>query len=542
MSAIDITTMRGEMPRAVPHLLPEQAATVAKNCHFRHGVITPIMADVDGVKTFSLKPTTIFRYRDDYWFAWSDIVDAIRSPVAQDKYERVYFTDGKYPKVTSNEIATQGNGNFPAVSFRLGIPAPSNAIEVTAITPPADHGEDDPTDDDTRFYVETYVTGYGEEGPPGPVSQEVTIVYPGSTVDLALQPPGSQNSNITRRRIYRSASGGGVADYLLLVELDVGVLTYQDVSLDKELGPVLETENFLMPPDEMIGLCLMANGIAAGFAGNQVMFSEAFLPYAWPESYKLSTEHDIVAIAPIGAGLVVGTKGRPYLFSGITPSNITNAKLPVMQACVSRRSMVSMDSFALYASPNGLVSVDGAGNALVATEQIIEPRQWRKNFNPESIKAWQVEGEYLAIYQTAKGTSAGFIFDPQAMDIRHLTTVFDTAFNDLESDTLYTIKGDKLYISQVSTTPLPITWRSKPFLAPPGTSFSCLRIMSESVIRVGVNLIVDGSPVLSLPPGTLIDGLLKLPPITGRKWTVEVWGYAQVDRITLSTSMAEMPA
>ncbi|CNI87939.1 hypothetical protein [Yersinia intermedia] len=191
MSAIDITTMRGEMPRAVPHLLPEQAATVAKNCHFRHGVITPIMADVDGVKTFSLKSTTIFRYRDDYWFAWPDIVDAIRSPVAQDKYERVYFTDGKYPKVTSNEIATQGNGNFPAVSFRLGIPAPSNAIEVTAITPPADHGDDDPTDDDTRFYVETYVTGYGEEGPPGPVSQEVTIVYPGSTVDLALQPPGN---------------------------------------------------------------------------------------------------------------------------------------------------------------------------------------------------------------------------------------------------------------------------------------------------------------------------------------------------------------
>ncbi|HDL7148308.1 TPA: hypothetical protein PXM75_004452, partial [Yersinia enterocolitica] len=141
-----------------------------------------------------------------------------------------------------------------------------------------------------------------------------------------------------------------------------------------------------------------------------------------------------------------------------------------------------------------------------------------------------------------KGTSAGFIFDPQAMDIRHLTTVFDTAFNDLESDTLYTIKGDKLTISQVSTTPLPITWRSKPFLAPPGTSFSCLRIMSESVIRVGVNLIVDGAPVLSLPPGSLMDGLLKLPPITGRKWTVEVWGYAQVDRITLSTSMAEMPA
>ncbi|ARZ00811.1 hypothetical protein AXW38_07400 [Yersinia ruckeri] len=542
MPAIDITTMRGEMPRAVAHLLPEQAATVARNCHFRHGVITPMMADGDGGKTFAFKPETIFRYRDNFWFAWRGQVDAIHSPIAQDKYDRVYFTDGEYPKVTSSAIATQGSGNYPAASFRLGIPAPSNPIEVTSINPPADHGEDDPTDDDTRFYVETYVTDYGEEGPPGPVSQEVSIVYPGSSVDLTLQPPGSQHSNITRRRIYRSASGGGVADYLLLVELAVGVLTYQDLSLDKELGPVLETENYLMPPDEMIGLCLMANGIAAGFAGNQVMFSEAFLPYAWPESYKQTTEHDIVAIAPIGVGLVVGTKGRPYLFSGISPSNITNIKLPLVQACVSRRSMVAMDGFALYASPNGLVSVDGSGNALVATEQIIEPRQWRKHFNPESIKAWQVEGEYLAIYQTAKGNRAGFIFDPQSMDIRHLTSVFDTAFNDLESDTLYTVKGDKLFISQSSASPLPLVWRSKLYLAPAGTSFSCLRIMSDSVQRVGVNLMVDGAPVLSLPPGSLTDGLLKLPPIVGRKWLVEVWGYAQVERITLSTSMLEMPA
>ncbi|MEQ9721291.1 hypothetical protein ABQG65_08850 [Yersinia alsatica] len=541
MPAIDITTMRGEMPRVAPHLLPEHSAFVARNCHFRHGVITPIMADVETGKTFSLKPTTVFRYHDDNWFAWSEVVDVIRSPVAQDKYERVYYTDGKYPKVTSNDIATRGHGNFPAISFRLGIPAPRHSIDVTRIIPPTDHGEDEPIDDNTRFYVETYVTGYGEEGPPGPVSQEVTLVYPGSTVELALQPPGSQHANITRRRIYRSVAGGGVADYLLLVELSISVLTYQDTSPDKALGPALETEHYLMPPDNLIGLCLMANGIAAGFAGNEVMFSEAYLPYAWPDSYKQSTEHDIVAITPIGTGLVAGTTGRPYLFHGITPANITHTKLPVMQACVSRRSMVSMDSFALYASPNGLVSVDGEGNARVATEPIIEPRQWRKHFNPESIKAWQVEGEYLAMYQTAKGTSAGFIFDPLAMDIRHLTTIFDTAFNDLASDRLYTVKGGQLSHSQASSTPLAFTWRSKPFLAVPGTSFSCLRVMSESLILVGINLIVDDLPALSLPPGTLIDGLLKLPPITGRKWVIEVWGQAQVDRITLSTSMQDMP-
>ncbi|MGM7842624.1 hypothetical protein ACS78Y_03135 [Yersinia enterocolitica] len=542
MPIIDITTMQGEMPRLAPHLLPESAATVAKNCHFRHGVITPMMADAGGIKTFTQKVATLFRYREDVWFTWPETVEVIRSPVAQDQYGRVYFTDGHSPNVTSHDVATQGKGPFPSVCYRLGVPAPSHPIDVTRIIPPPDPRDDEPTDDDTRFYIETYVTGYGEEGPPGPASIEVTLTHPGSTVVLTLQPPGSQRSNITRRRIYRSASGGGIAEYLLLVELPIGVLTYQDTSPDNALGPVLETENCLMPPDEMRGLCLMANGIAAGFAGNQVMFSEAYLPYAWPERYKQSTAHDIVAIAPVGTGLVVGTTGWAYLFSGITPSNITHTQLPVMQACVSRHSMVSMDNFVLYASPNGLVSVDAEGNARVATEPIIEPRQWRRHFNPDSIKAWPLEGEYLAVYRTNKGTSAGFIFNPLTMDIRHLTTAFETAFHELASDMLYTLRENTLYPSQGSTKPLPMTWRSKPFLTPVGTSFSCLRIMSEHLNRVGVSLLVDNRQVLSMPPGTLIDGILRLPAITGRQWEVEVWGYAQVDRITLSTSMMDMPA
>ncbi|QKJ87400.1 hypothetical protein PMPD1_2458 [Paramixta manurensis] len=542
MPVIDITTMRGEMPRVVAHLLPQENATVANNCHFRFGVVSPVMADADTGKVFTFKPQTIFHYRDDFWFAWKGIVDVIRSPVAQDQYTRIYYTDGAYPKVTSSQIATTGNGNYPSASFRLGIPAPANAVTVAQITPPDDHDDDDPTDDETRIYVETYVTAYGEEGPPGPASDEVTIVYPGSSVDLQLQPPGSQNNNITRRRIYRSVTGGGSADFLLVAETDIGVRTFRDNVADKDLGPVLETYNYLQPPDNMIGLCLMANGIAAGFAGNQVMFSEAYLPYAWPDDYKQSTEHDIVAIAAIGTGLVVGTKGYPYLFTGVSPSSINNSKLPVMQACVSRQSMVSMDGFALYASPNGLVSVDASGNAIVATEKIIEAKQWRKQFNPASIRAWQVEGEYYALYTTANNTVAGFIFDPESMDIRHFNTVFDAAHNVLEEDTLYVAKGTKLYTAQNSTNPLPVTWRSKEFLALNSTAFSCLRIKSDSIQRVGINLYADRQLALSLPPGSLQDSTLKLPPLVASRWQVEIWGYAQVDRVTLSTSMEEMPA
>ncbi|QTF06481.1 hypothetical protein HC231_10100 [Brenneria izadpanahii] len=34
MATIDITTMRGEMPRVIGHLLPESNSTLAQGCHF----------------------------------------------------------------------------------------------------------------------------------------------------------------------------------------------------------------------------------------------------------------------------------------------------------------------------------------------------------------------------------------------------------------------------------------------------------------------------------------------------------------------------
>ncbi|EHE7040271.1 hypothetical protein J0Q64_004438 [Salmonella enterica subsp. enterica serovar Newport] len=541
MPAIDIISMRGEMPRVLPHMLPDSFALLARNCHFRFGVITPVNDDVESNVTFGIKPETIFLYRKDKWFTWQGMVDAVRSPVAQDPYGRVYYTDGQYPKVTSAQIATSGKGPYPTTSYRLGVPAPESPIICTMLNPPVSDEEDDPTDDETRFYTQTFVTAYGEEGPPGPQSLELTVKKGGS-VDLSMQPPPLQHSNITLRRIYRSVSGGGNADFLLVTELPAGALSFHDDLLAEQLGPVMETGHYIMPPDNMIGLCMMANGIAAGFAGNEVMFSEAFLPYAWPDSYRQTTAEDVVAIASIGTALVVATKGEPYLFSGVSSSNISGMKLPLMQACVSRKSMVVMDGFVLYAGTNGLVSVDGSGNAVIATEKIISPEQWREMFNPSSINAYQYRGEYVARYTKTDGSQAVFIFNPQDMDIRHMSTTFDTAYNDVATDTLYLVKGTGLFVSQGATTPLPFVWRSKTFIAQENTSFSCLRIKAPYPERIGIAVFADGQTVIRLPAGALSGSVLKLPPVTGREWALEVSGFGQIERITLSTSMAEMPA
>ncbi|WFO09812.1 hypothetical protein MAY76_17260 [Edwardsiella ictaluri] len=541
MSSIDISLMRGEQPRIVSHLLPETNATLAQNCHFRHGVITPLYMDKDEAIPFSLDPQTLFHYRDDVWFTWAGRVQAIRSPVAQDQYDRVYFTDGRHPQVTSAQIASQGHGRYPAASYRLGIPAPEHPPTIGEIHYPEDEQPNDPLDDETRFYVETYVTAYGEEGPPGPVSREVSIPYPGSRVTLHLAPLIAQNHNISRRRIYRTVTGGGAADYLLVTELALGQESYVDALPSAELGGVLETYDYLMPPDNMVGLCLMANGIAAAFAGNEVMFSEPYLPYAWPGAYRQSTEHNIVAIAALGTVLVVVTQGYAYLFSGVSPGSMTSSKLPIMQACLSTDSMVEMDGFVLYAAANGLVSVDAAGNALVATEAIVEPRQWRRAFTLRlsAPGGWRAS---ILLCIGMRGIAPQDLFSIRGRWIYAvwIPTLRAPVIDWRTNSCMWSGGGSCISCSR-GTQPHQMRWRSRVFLAHAAVSFACLRVLSPQLLRVGVQIVIDGEVAFSLPPGALTEPCVKLPVLSGRRWQIECFGTAQVERLTLSTSMDTLP-
>ncbi|HHP5355849.1 TPA: hypothetical protein ACSCXL_000292 [Aeromonas veronii] len=533
MPVLDIVTMRGTMPRVEPHLVSDEVAVVARDCHFDHGVISPIEEDVSAGVVLPITPTTLFRY-GEHWFAWNKVVEAMRSPIAQDEYQRVYYTDGEYPKVTHAQIAT-GGGNKPTAWYRLGVPAPGVPVGVSAITPPEGGKDDDITDDETRYYVDTYVTAMGEEGPPGPASGKVSITIPESTVTLALSPPQSQDNNITKRRIYRSVSGGGLADYLLVAELPIAQASFVDGLADGELGPTLETYDYAPPPATMRGLCQMANGMCAGFAGNSLYLCEPYLPYAWPEKYRLTTEHDIVAIAAIDTALVIGTKGYPYLAQGVSSSSVTNQKLSHLpQACISARSMVAMDGVVLYASPDGLVGI-GASGGQVVTEQVITRKQWRA-MKPETLRAWHHEGKYVGLTDTH-----AFIFDPKSGDLRELTNRWDAAVSDMESDSLFVAKGRDLHIWRGGETGNgQFVWRSKVFMNVSGTAYGCCRILSSDITQIGIRLFVDNQQVMELSPGNLTVSAFRLPPVRGRWWQIEVFGTATVRRITLTGSMAEL--
>lgn len=547
MSSIKLFTFKGEVPSFAPHLLPNEAATLARDCQFDGGELNPIKKSMDTGDSVPSNTETLFRYEDQHWFSWSGDVDAIKSPIARDQWRRVYWTDGVYPKVTYNTIFN-GSGRLPAASYRLGVPAPANAPGIKSFTPSID-----PENEVTIFYVLTYSTGVGEEGMPGPTSIEVRCFPVGveqeqlppdpqnpppvpvtelSKVVLTLQPPLTNISNINRINIYRTTATAGYSEFLKVASVPIATAEYTDSIPDSSLGGILETETFAMPPDEMKGLCVMANGICAGFVENEVLFSESYLPYAWPEEYQLSIEEDVVAIEPIGTSLVVGTTGDPYLFSGVSPGNIANQRLEIAQACASKNSMCNIGMAVLYASPDGIVGVAPDGVRMM-TDGVISPRQWRELVDPSTIRAFRYEGKYVATH--SKGA---FIFDPVTMDLRQLSETIGTAYTDPTDESLYFLVGGAVHKFQGGADSLELTWRSKEFVSI-SKSFSCVRIDADDINLVSFRYLVDGKEVLNRSAGN-VKTTFTLPSVRGDSCQFELSSKSSIKTVRVATSKQEL--
>ena len=96
---------------------------------------------------------------NDEWLHWITDVDVVAAPLQTDQDGRIYYTGDYNPKSSNNALATVGAGtDYPLAFYRLGLPYPETAPSVgvtggAATTVP-------------RSYVYTFMTAWGEEGPP----------------------------------------------------------------------------------------------------------------------------------------------------------------------------------------------------------------------------------------------------------------------------------------------------------------------------------------------------------------------------------------
>lgn len=481
---ISISNFAGMRPRVNAAMLPDTAAQVARNCTLWHGDLRPLKSPLQVVTPAPMASAIKSIYRigmslpeTQYWMAWTTDVDVVRGIVGGDTSERTYFTGDGVPKVTNLQMATQGGGRYPVNAYALGVPAPTQAPTCvpSASVAPAE----------TRVYIYTYVTAWGEEGAPSPPTK--VVLSEGGTVQLgALATAPAGNYNIVAKRIYRSQqTATGDSIYEFVQEIPDANTGFNDTLTGTELGEPLSTLSFAMPPAGLIGLVALPNQIMAGFSGYDLYFCEPNLPYAWPEKYRLTADYPIVGLGVFGSSLLVCTKGSPYLVTGVHPDSMSMERIELDQSCVSKRSIVSIGGGVMYASPDGLVYV-GAGGSRVVTESLYTREEWQA-MNPATIEGYFHDGKYVGLY-----AGGGFILN--SLEDASLT-MFDEAvtagYTDPVNDALYLAIGGaiKKFNAGVDKS---YTWRSKKFQFSARPAPGCARVDADTY-PVTFRLYADGA-------------------------------------------------
>ena len=590
MAYFKVLQFKGVAPQVSPRLLADGFAQTAQNVELDSGRLVPIEADsanvLSGITPSTLQSSTkrsVFLYidaaadADKKWLQGANNIyqDFMRGPIANDAFDRVYWTGDTYPQFGLGATMIAGGSGYPAASYRLGLPAPAAALSVSK------SGTADATQiPNDVSYVYTYVDGVGAEGPPSPPSAIVSITDTEtvalSSIAAAPAVPNGVGSyylpSAAKKRIYRSNTGTENTQFQFLAEITYATTTYSDTTDADELGEILPSSTWIGPPNDvtgtypngmMLGLVFVSNGIAAGFTGNTLCLSEPYLPHAWPADYRISIEEPIVGLGVTGNGIAVLTEGTPYFVTGADPAAMTAVRLDTPEPCVNKQSIVDMGEYVLYAGTEGLVAISGNETRIV-TKGIISPKQWNTDFNPTTLQAFRYEDTYIA-FNTTGTDYTGWVFDSQSENA-NVTTLLLTAdvrggYIDQKNGDLYIIVGNTLLKWRGHGSTLrTLTYKTKTFVTPAPTSMSWVSVDADTY-PVTIKVYGDGTLiahyVLSLSgsvftqtttvPGsisnaTLTEPVMRLPATVAQEWEVEVSGSTIINEVCIAQSIDELRA
>lgn len=129
-NAFKLERYQGLIPRLSDTLLPPTNATVANNCDFAYGELRSVAASVPE-RTLVNNAASIYTDDGNLFYSWDTDVNAVRSPMANDTFNRLYYTTPTDIRVASR-AAMSTTGGAPPTSYRVGVPRPAAAPTVTA--------------------------------------------------------------------------------------------------------------------------------------------------------------------------------------------------------------------------------------------------------------------------------------------------------------------------------------------------------------------------------------------------------------------------
>ncbi len=401
-----------------PRLLDDNMAAYSRDAYLYSGALT-------GWRTPKLLHTLLngsarYAYRipvnagktaitdPSYWLEFADQeTDVVRNATIADIFQRYYFASPSGPPTynTLERIAAGNSGTNQALL--LGVPAPGCPPIVSA----TGGGTADSSVQESRAYVYTWVTAYGEESAPS--NYTLVNAFTDSSWEIGLTTPsqadmGQTNAptrNIQFTNIYRTVtSDGGTATYFFVAQVPISTINYLDDTDDATvaLNNILQTVTWGPPPSDLQGMVSMPNGMIAGFRKNEVWFCQPFYPHSWPSSYTLTTEYPIVGLGVTGQSLVVCTEGYPVVISGVNPGAMSQVHSTVSQPCLSKGSIVSGDNGVFFASPNGLMLAQGGGYIVNFTEGWITRDNWQALVPPLGLRAVNFLSSYFCFGSVAK--------------------------------------------------------------------------------------------------------------------------------------------
>ncbi len=577
MTALRFGQFSGEVPKLIARLLPDSGAQQAENVRLDDGGFTPIRkARLEHTFTGLSNIQTIYKFGDT-WLAWDTPVNAVPGPVAED---RLYYTGDGVPKMRVGSDV-----------YDLAVPYPATALTASA----SGSGSGDVI---TRLYVYTYVTQFGEESEPCPVSNEVNW-QSGKTITLSGFGAIPSGRGITKQRIYRSQSSSqSGTDLFFIAERAASTSNFTDIYAPDQFGEVLPSKDWNAPPDDLQGLIALPNGMMAAFTGKELCFCEPYRPHAWPEKYRLTASFEIVGLGAYGTTVVAGTKGYPYAASGNSPESMIEEKLEVNLPCINGRGVVDLGYSVAYPSNDGLVVVSNGGPT-VATANLFNRPQWQR-LSPSTLVAGQFTGRYFMSYwyldtdgvTVNQGTIAIDLTGQQPFVLRYPFKA-DAYHFDLPTGQLYYLVGDTVYEFDALGQQNEIgTWKSKRVVLPEPATMGAILVESGSnespeekqarldaiaaVTTYNTTLLtsdsmgseidgaafdtfsVNGDPTKQLPPppftsvkvygdGTLIGTVSTMDQVKrlkgerkARIWEIQINGTAQIEQIKLAGTVREL--
>lgn len=497
MVAVRISPFGGMVPAVDDRLLSPVNGALAEDTWLYSGTVVGLpapkllrnLSSPGTAKVYRIPNnfTDSLHLTDSLWmeFAHSD-TDVLRTQVVDDAFDRFYWMS----PVTAPRYAplTLIQSQAPNVTgYLLGVPAPGNITAVPSGGASATLK--------SVAYVQTFVSAYGEEGPPSnPVNLTGVKIDATVTVTLHAADPGDlgTNRNLTKSRIYRTIVGtDGTATFFFVAEVPISTTTYADnaavatdaiVALNNELA----STNWSGPPSDLKGMVALSNGMVVAFRDNELWFCEPFRAHAWPASYVLVTEYPIVGLGVSNQMLVVATEGFAYTATGIAPSSINLVKLPGLLPCTSRGSIVSSTRGVYFSTPGGLVLISPAGIQL-ATKELIRKDKWNALVATNTLRAAELADAYYAFGQARfgvfdinsfdnasfaqqdfSGARQGILIDPTSTAVAfNLLTSGDPIVNiqtDAWSSEVFIIRSGQLLwldIGDAAQSRNPFTWRSK---------------------------------------------------------------------------------